>query len=379
VILRFDWQFLNLNYLDRDTAFDYGVFVDDVPVALGPSPTQRYTQTQLSTSLVGRAGVSLGTGAPTPVAPLSIPITMPPAATALQLKFRNITSALNAYTAAATPTAFTTVGSNAYTSPVGSVGVLAYVWGGGGGPFSSNAGGPGGFSFGYYPAAAGTAFTVIVGGLGTNTFLSGWGGAGGSGTAGGGGGFSGLFLGSSPTATVSTPLVIAGGGGGCFLAAGAGFRWVGGGGGGLVGTAAFNLSTQAFSVSGTGNAGTQTASGWNAPVRWGGSSYSSAGAGGGGYFGGGGLLTNGAGGGGSGYVDAAVARPFRALARTATTEISSGAGSNVTAPESGVMTEFGYAPTTYGHGGGGQGLVLLLPVTATTAPQIGVEARFSSA
>jgi hypothetical protein len=371
---------MTLNYLDQGTEFDYGLFIDDAPLALGPDSTQRYKQTQVSSNLVGRNGVSLGAIAPTPLYPLSIPVTMSSTAGTLQLKVRNVTTSLDTYVASSSSNVFTTVGSNAYTTPVGSVGVLGYVWGCGGSPFGSNAGGPGGFSFGYYPCTAGTVLTAIVGGLGTNTFLSGFGGPGGSGTSGAGGGFSGLFLGASPTSNLSTPLLVAGGGGGCFIgAAGPGFRWVGGGGGGLNGVSSFNLTTLAFRVDGTGNGASQVGGGYGGS-RWSPYFYNGNGAGGGGYYGGGGgtATQSGAGGGGSGYIDAAVLKPYRPPGRVAQTEVSVGSASQITAPGDTIMRDLGYSPGTYAHGGGGTGLIILIPVTGTSPPLIGVDARFST-
>jgi hypothetical protein len=368
---------MTTNYLMSNSQFDYGLYIDDVPVSFGPTPSQRYVQTIVSSKLLGSNGIRLGEFAPTPLAPLTIPVTLGAAATSLQLKAFNANSALSSYVVS-TPSNFTTVGSNAYTTPAGSIGVLVYAWGCGGSAFESNAGGPGGFTFGYYPCAAGTVMTAVVGGLGTNTFLSGFGGTGLSGTVGAGGGFSALFLGATPTSTVSTPIVVAGGGGGTYAgASGSNFTWVGGGGGGTTGRNTFRYSTLSDGT-GTGNGagGTQVGAG-SGGNRWSGAPYSTAGAGGGGYYGGGrGDLI--AGGGGSGFVNVSLQNVYMPAGLTAIAAMSTGAGSRLTATGSNIMAGFGYSPNTYAHGGGGTGLVIVIPVTGSNTPFVGVDAQFST-
>jgi hypothetical protein len=373
---------MNLNYPIQSAGFDYGLYVDDAPLALGPSPTHRYNQNVVSSNLVGSNGTMLGNYAPTPLDPLTLPVSLSSSANILQIKIANASATLQGLTVSNTITALTTTGSNAYTTPVGSIGVLAYVWGCGGSPYGSNAGGPGGFSFGYYPCAAGTVLTGIVGALGTNAFVSGFGGSGftGAGTPGSGGGFSGLFLGASPASNSSTPLVIAGGGGGCFVQnTGLAFSWVGGGGGGLVGCNTYNLSTGVYSTNGQGNGGTSSNAGYGA-AQWNGYTYNNSnGAGGGGYFGGGGGSgTFQAGGGGSGYLSAFVSYGYMPPALNALYRIDVSGGAAITAPGSNIMSNFGYSPATYAHGGAGRGLILLVPVVGSNAPFIGVDARFSS-
>lgn len=374
--------------LPPSTQFDYGLYVDTIPLAIGPSPVQRYVQSTASTNLIGMEGDQLGEFAPTPTAPLTIPIALNPNAANLQIRAANANTLLDSFVLSPTRTSLTTVGSNQFTSPAGSIGVLAYVWGCGGASFGSNAGGPGGFSFGYIPATAGTVFTAIVGGLGTNTFLSGFGGPGFSGTNGAGGGFSGFFLGSSPLSNSSVPLVIAGGGGGCFVgSSGSNFMFVGGGGGGLVGGNSLNLFNSTFSTTATsggqGGGGTQQVPGFNA-AQWRGAGYNNGnGAGGGGFFGGG--TGNNAnqglgGGGGSGFIAASVEKSYMPLALTSTTVMTSGTTSNVTVPSSDIMRTFDVSPLAFGHGNGGTGVIVLVPVLSrTSVPFISVDARFSSA
>lgn len=370
------------------TQFDYGLYVDNVPLARGPNPLQRYVQSTANTNLIAIEGDRLGEFGATPITPLTLPIALNSNAANLQIQAANASTILDSFMVSPTRTSLTTIGSNAFTSPVGSIGVLAYVWGCGGASFGSNAGGPGGFSFGYIPAAAGTVFTAIVGGLGTNTFLSGFGGPGFSGTSGAGGGFSGVFLGASPASNSSVPLVVAGGGGGCFVGvAGSNFMFVGGGGGGLFGASSLNISNQLISSSpgsgGLGAGGTQTGAGFNA-AQWRGAGYNNGnGAGGGGYFGGG--TGNNAnqgigGGGGSGFIGGTVERSYMPLALTSTNVMTAGTTSNVTVPSSDIMSNFGVSPLTFGHGNGGTGVIVLIPVLSrNSAPFVNVDARFSTA
>ena len=365
------------------TQFDYGVYIDGSSIAMGGSPTQRYIQTIADTSMMSFRGRSLGVSSPTPTAPLRIPVTINPTATALQIRAANAQSVIDSLIVSPTPTIVSTVGSNTFTTPAGSIGVLSYVWGCGGASFQSNAGGPGGFAFGYFPCSAGTVLTTIVGGLGTNTFNSGFGGPGLTGVQGAGGGFSGVFQGTGPSSNSSVSLVIAGGGGGCSVfSTGPSFMWVGGGGGGQLGASAFNYAR--FQSAGLANAfiqgggGGQTAPG-SSGGRWNGAGYSQGnGAGGGGYYGGGRgeVLNQGlAGGGGSGFLAANIQRGYMPLANIATTTMTN--TSNVTAPLSDLMETFGMSPTVYGHGSGGTGLIVLVPVLGSNvAPIIGVDARF---
>jgi hypothetical protein len=172
--------------------------------------------------------------------------------------------------------------------------------------------------------------------------------------------------------------MIAGGGGGCQVHnSGSNFMWTGGGGGGLMGGNAFNIFTRLFQAqAGGGGGGTQSNAGSGAG-QWNGANYNNSnGAGGGGWYGGG---TNGsAGGGGSGLIGTNVKYSYIPQAITSTSIITPGAGSNITAPGSNFMTNVGYSPNTYAHGGGGTGLIVLFPVTSSNAAFIGVDARFTS-
>ena len=157
---------------------------------------------------------------------------------------------------------------------------------------------------------------------------------------------------------------------------------VGGGGGGQLGASAFNFAT--FQSAGLANAGVQGGGGGQtAPGssggRWNGAGYSQGnGAGGGGYYGGGrgeNLNQGLAGGGGSGFLAVNIQRGYMPLANIATTTMTN--TSNVTAPLSDLMETFGMSPTVYGHGSGGTGLIVLVPVLGSNvAPIIGVDARF---
>jgi len=371
---------MRVNYPIVSSEFDYAVYIDDVSLGLGPTKTNRYIQNTASTNIVGSNGTSLGVNGPSVIKPVTLPVTITPNATNLQLKLANVSSLMEAITLAA-PIGITTTGSNTYITPVGSIGVMAYVWGCGGSAFGSNAGGPGGFTSGFYPTSAGTVLTTIVGALGNNTFNFGFGGSGftGTGTAGSGGGFSALFLGSGPTTSSNVPILVAGGGGGCYVqASGSNFMWAGGGGGGLTGGTTFNVFTRLYSADDRGRGGTQSNAGYGAG-QWSGMNYNSNGAGGGGWYGGGGGDNRAwAGGGGSGYIGTTIKYSYIPVANGATFIITSGAGSNVTAPGSNFMTNLGYSPNTYAHGGGGTGLIVLIPVTSSNAPFIGVDARFTS-
>lgn len=372
---------MRVNYPIVSTEFDYGVYIDDISLGLGPTKTNRYIQNTASINIVGSNGNPVGVNGPTVLEPITLPVTITPNATNLQIKLANVSSLMEAITIG-NPIGITSTGSNTYITPVGSVGVMAYVWGCGGSPFGSNAGGPGGFTSGFYPASAGTVLTTIVGALGSNVFNAGFGGSGytGTGTAGSGGGFSGLFLGTAPSTSASTPLLIAGGGGGCYVQnTGSNFMYVGGGGGGITGGTTFNIFTRLISYDDRGRGGTQSGGGYGAG-QWSGMNYNSNGAGGGGWYGGGGgdNRTWG-GGGGSGFIGTNVKYSYMPLAINATTTITAGGGSNVTAVGSNFMTNVGYSPNTYAHGGGGTGLIVLFPVTSSNAPFIGVDARFTSA
>ena len=369
-----------VNYPTIISEFDYGLYIDDVPLGFGPTKMNRYTQTIASTNIVAFNGTPVGNNGPSVLEPITLPVTITANATNLQLKLANASSLMESI-ALGNPTVVTTTGSNTYTIPVGAIGVMAYVWGCGGSPYGSNAGGPGGFSSGFYPASVGTVLTTIVGALGNNTFNFGFGGSGytGTGTPGSGGGFSGLFLGTSPSTSVSTPLLIAGGGGGCQVQnTGSNFMWVGGGGGGLLGGNAFNIFTRAFQIQSGGGGGATQSNGGSGSGQWYAGNYTNNnGAGGGGWYGGG---TNGsAGGGGSGFIGTNVKYSYMPLAITSTNTISIGGGSNITAPGSNFMSNLGYSPNTYAHGAGGTGLIVLFPVTSSNTPFVGVDARFTSA
>jgi hypothetical protein len=62
-----------------------------------------------------------------------------------------------------------------------------------------------------------------------------------------------------------------------------------------------------------------------------------------------------------------------------TAPISAGTGSNIQAGGSAIMTARGYSPTTYAHGGGGNGLVVIIPAIGTNPVNVGVSAQLYSA
>jgi hypothetical protein len=370
---------MTLNYPTSNTAFDYGVYIDGVSVGLGPTQRARYVQTRFSANLMGSNQTLLGTNAPTPTFPLTLPVTISSIANNIQLRIANANVAIPSLTTSNT-TAYTATGSNTYTTPSNAIGILIYAWGCGGSPFQTNAGGPGGFASGFYQCVSGTVFTTIVGSLGggTTNFNTGSGGQGVSGTLGAGGGFSAVFLGTAPSSNTNNPIVVAGGGGGCSQTASSTNQWQGGGGGGLNGGNTFDTFASVHSTNGQGNGGTQTGGGYGA-TKWQSYQYNNCnGAGGGGFFGGGGGSGNTqAGGGGSGFLVGGLAYGYSLQGSNSSsirtvTDIST----TVVAPANDIMRSLGYSG--FGHGAGGTGLVLIVPVTGSNAPLVNVDMRFAT-
>lgn len=370
---------MTLNYPTSGTTFDYGVYIDGVSTGLGPTQLARYVQTVFSTNLMGSNQTLLGTNAPSPVNPLSRPVTISSIANNVQIRIANSSASIPSLTTS-NLTAYTTTGSNTYTTPSNAIGIMVYVWGCGGSPFQTNAGGPGGFASGFYSCASGTVFTTIVGSLGggTTSFSTGCGGQGVSGTLGAGGGFSAVFLGTAPSSNTNNPIVVAGGGGGCSQTASSTNQWQGGGGGGLNGGNTYDTFSSVYSANGQGNGGTQTAAGY-AAAKWQSYQYNNTnGAGGGGFYGGGGGNgTMQAGGGGSGFLLPGLAYGYslqgsNSIATRTIADISA----NVVAPANDIMRSLGY--NGYGHGSGGTGLVLIVPVTGSNNPLVNVDMRFAT-
>jgi len=224
--------------------FDYGIYVDGVPLSIGDSTTIRYTHTASTPYALSSGGVLRGTNGMLGYSPLIIPVSFSTGASVIQIGISNSSLAMSAVTSVSpqvmsnvtTSTGssntsnfvpvntFTTTGPFSYTVPTtvqgGAVqGVYVYLWGAGGSNTSqvggqgtsSNTicpGGGGGFVSGFYSCAAGTVLTGVVGSIGGGAVTNGGGGYGAGGAL--SGGFSGLFNGGySPGNTVA----IAGGGG----------------------------------------------------------------------------------------------------------------------------------------------------------------------
>jgi hypothetical protein len=172
--------------------------------------------------------------------------------------------------------------------------------------------------------------------------------------------------------------VVAGGGGGCSQTASSTNQWQGGGGGGLNGGNTYDTFSSVYSANGQGNGGTQTAAGY-AAAKWQSYQYNNTnGAGGGGFYGGGGGNgTMQAGGGGSGFLLPGLAYGYslqgsNSIATRTIADISA----NVVAPANDIMRSLGY--NGYGHGSGGTGLVLIVPVTGSNNPLVNVDMRFAT-
>jgi hypothetical protein len=378
--------------------FDYGVYVDGVSQFLGDSGTMRYIQTALGNYAIARNGISLGTNGIMGGTPLFFPLVLGPSASQIQIGIANSTLPMSPIVSVApdntNPTAYITPGQTTYTVPTTSsgsavTGVFIYAWGCGGAPAGAafpngtSPGGAGGYASGYYSCSPGTQLTVICGGLATGAVATGNGGAGFQGAASGGGGFSGIF--SSTNIVQSNTILIAGGGGGGSVN---GYAQCGGGGGGISGTSWYNPSSGNYGEGGDGLGGLSNAvQGVNTgqAALQGGHTY---GGGGGGWYGGGvgAFGSEHPGGGGSGYVGGygvgigVSASGVMSNGMTGTTApIAVGAGSNIQAGGAAVMTAKGYSPNTYGHGGGGTGLVVLVPALGANPTQIGVSATLFSA
>jgi hypothetical protein len=335
-----------------------------------------------------------------PYQPLIIPLVLAAGATTIQLGIKNSSAALSSVASVApdttNPTAYTSPGQTTYTVPTTSsgvavTGVYIYAWGSGGGPGGTtfpngtSPAGAGGFAYGFFSCATGTALTVITGGItnGSYNVSYGSGGGGFQGQAAGGGGYSGVF--SSTNIVQSNTILIAGGGGGGSVN---GYAQCGGGGGGTSGTSWYNPANATFGGGNDGLGGLSNAvqgSNTGQAALQGGHTY---GGGGGGWYGGGvgAFGSEHPGGGGSGYIGGygsgigVTSGGVMSNGSTGTTApISAGTGSNIQAGGSTIMTARGYSPTTYAHGGGGNGLVVIIPAIGTNPVNVGVSAQLYSA
>jgi hypothetical protein len=73
-------------------SFDYGIYVDGIPVISGDTTTNRYVQAAVGAYAIGNGGVSLGVGGLTSAVPLQLPITIPQVSSAIQIGISNASS-----------------------------------------------------------------------------------------------------------------------------------------------------------------------------------------------------------------------------------------------------------------------------------------------
>jgi len=416
VSVYFDMTSQSSNALTANQGFDYGLYIDGSNIGMGGNKTTRYIQTDGSvTNMLSSNGRSVGTNSINPMSPLSIPVSIPPAANSLQIGILNSSAILgrvaSVQASSISPTSVTqtsvlyTVPSTANSANV--VGIYMYAWGAAGQhaaytnqpqtygcPFA----GAGGYASGFFPCSPGTQLTVIGGGFGSmgNIGLGGSGvGRDNAGQASAiSGGFSGVFLGT--TTTQATALLIAGGGGAAVGQNNNGVYFGNGGGGGFPnGSPPYqtSLSNDVVGFSSFVTGGTQTSGGVTAggapgqplacsPYNLNGNGIS---IGGGGFFGGGsGLATVGGfgGGGGSSYASGLVSGVVFSNGTTVTSNVAYQFSNNLSiAPPGGVavMSNFGFSG--FGNPGGSKigfgGLVLMIPAIATPGPvNIGVDAEF---
>lgn len=413
-------------YAFGSNQFDYSVLIDGTAIALGPTARRvRYRQNVLSSSsMMTSNGVSLGTNSISPLAPLTIPTTINPNATNLQIGIANSSIGMGSV-----PTAISsgllssfTNGNTLYTVPTslnGSnvVGVMMHCWGAGGtvtyfvnnpsGSFGNAMGGAGAYMRGFFPCVGGTQFNIVGGGYTAAPSIS-FGGSSGtqaqSGGVGFGGGFSAVFLGTA--LSTSNCLVLAGGGGGSLIGGGGTSINVtnagnGGGGGYLIGQAPFQVTPNGTNMSPSSivTGGTQTLGGTayaGAPASHFGSQFAASmlngqvnsllTSGGGGWFGGGAghshIVGQMGGGGGSSYVDPRVSSVSNANGTTYSTYVPpSLIGLVSTCPPGAVsvMNELGFLGfgSGFGNTSGTGGLVVLVPFVSTPGSvTVGLDARF---
>jgi hypothetical protein len=75
--------------------FDYGLYLDNVALAMGDSQITRYSQTSTYSVAMSWNGLSLGTNAITPYKPITIPITIGANSCNLQIGIKNSSGQLN--------------------------------------------------------------------------------------------------------------------------------------------------------------------------------------------------------------------------------------------------------------------------------------------
>jgi hypothetical protein len=400
--------------LTSNQGFDYGIYIDGSNIGMGATKTARYIQTVDSvTNMLSSNGRSVGTNSINAIAPLTIPISIPPAANSLQIGILNSSVVLGrvASVAASSTMLTLTQTSTVYSVPAsvnGSnvVGIYMYVWGAGGqsvgyqnnrAAYGSPMGGGGGYASGFYPCSPGTTFTLIAGGY--SSLSLGLGGGGFSRDAANqgqcySGGFSGVFLGAN--AAQSNALLIGGGGGAAIgRTQDAIYNGNGGGGGFPSGLPPYqtSLSNDYVGFSAIVSGGSQTAGGSSANGGLSGQPLSASPtgnysggwtAGGGGYWGGGSgfysILGGLCGGGGSSYASPLVSSLVFSNGTTAQFIVPPSSSNVMTiAPPGGVAVQSNFGLSNYGNGavGGNGGLIIIVPALGSPGPvSIGVDSRF---
>lgn len=380
-----------LNGFSTTQFFDYGLYLDGVGLGIGDTTTSRYVQSVNSGNAVSWGGFSLGSNGMTSFTPITIPITVNANSCNLQIGIKNSSAALNTVASispsATVSTGFTVFGSNSYTVPTtagGSnvVGIYAHIWGCGGTTEntvnSNGAGGPGGYTTGFYACPTGTTLTVIVGTRGLaasfNPVPLHFG-------AGGwqhGGGFSGIFT--SNILNTSTVIAVAGGGGGTGNVAFGGGGAGGGSNGGVPWSINSNSAWPSITSSGqsTASTGRFTGTQWygQGQVNSGGNAQT---AGGGGWYGGNTTSDANISGGGSGFTSnfTAVGATYQASTlRTSITYLTQNTSNRTVFATT--MSNFGYSPATFAYGGVnnlfGGGLVIIVPAVGTNPVYVGTQA-----
>ena len=400
--------------LTSNQGFDYGIYIDGSNIGMGATKTARYIQTVDSvTNMLSSNGRSVGTNSINAIAPLTIPISIPPAANSLQIGILNSSVVLGrvASVAASSTTLTLSQTSTVYSVPAsvnGSnvVGIYMYVWGAGGqsvgyqnnrNAYGSPMGGGGGYASGFYPCSPGTTFTLIAGGYSSLSLGLGGGGFSRDGANSGqcySGGFSGVFLGAN--ATQSTAILIAGGGGAALgRTSDAIYNANGGAGGFPSGLPPYqtSLSNDYVGFSALVTGGSQTAGGSSSSPAIPGQPLSASPygnysanwhAGGGGYWGGGSgyayTLGGIGGGGGSSYASSLVSSVAFSNGTTAQFIVPPSSSNVMTiVPPGGVAVMSNFGLSNYGNGavGGLGGLIIIVPALGTPGPvSIGVDSRF---
>jgi hypothetical protein len=75
--------------------FDYGLYLDNVSLALGDSQTAKYIQTSTYSVAMSWSGLSLGSNAITPYKPITIPVSIGANSCNLQIGIKNSSGQLN--------------------------------------------------------------------------------------------------------------------------------------------------------------------------------------------------------------------------------------------------------------------------------------------